>query len=522
MYSNFLKVCYTTLLVVGMSCSSKVKDKAPAPDLSNQKHNVIQIDQNTSYQTIANFGASDAWSCQFVGLWPDAKKGKMADLLFSKEFDEAGNPKGIGLSLWRFNLGAGSAEQGAKSGIRDPWRRAASFWDGTHYDWNKLKGQVWFAKAAKARGAEKLLLFANSPPVHLTRNGKAFTSDKFTTNISPQNYDAFANYLTDVVEGLKSKGLKVDYVSPFNEPQWDWADGGQEGNPYWNEDIFKITKAINSAFLSQHVDAEIDITEAAQLDYLYKDLEKKNRGDQIHAFFKSESPYYLGDLSKVGSKISAHSYFTTSPESLRIKTRQLVHKAVDQVPNLEFWMSEYCILGDNAGEIEGNKRDLGMKSALYMAKVIHSDLVDAEAAAWHWWTAISAYDYKDGLIYIDKNEEDGNFYESKMLWVLGNYSRFIRPGFKRVAIKQEAGNKTEALKFSAYSSPDTSQLVVVLVNSSAEEKPLRIELLENAEAQQWDTYTTSATQNLKFKAIEGPELIVPAESVMTVTSKIKS
>src|SRR5690606_15430333 len=88
---------------------------------------IIKLDPAQTYQTIDNFGASDAWSAQFVGNWPEVKKSAIADLLFSTEAKDNGNPKGIGLSLWRFNLGAGSAQQGDQSGIRDEWRRAESF-----------------------------------------------------------------------------------------------------------------------------------------------------------------------------------------------------------------------------------------------------------------------------------------------------------------------------------------------------------------------------------------------------------
>ena len=64
-------------------------------------------------QTILHFGASDAWSMQFIGLWEnEAEQTKIADWLFSTRCDEQGKPLGIGLSVWRFNLGAGSAEQG--------------------------------------------------------------------------------------------------------------------------------------------------------------------------------------------------------------------------------------------------------------------------------------------------------------------------------------------------------------------------------------------------------------------------
>jgi hypothetical protein len=80
----------------------------------------ISISTDNVVQTMDGFGGSDAWRCQFVGKnWPDQKKNAIADLLFSKEIDAEGNPKGIGLSIWRFNLGAGSTEQGENSRVSD-------------------------------------------------------------------------------------------------------------------------------------------------------------------------------------------------------------------------------------------------------------------------------------------------------------------------------------------------------------------------------------------------------------------
>jgi hypothetical protein len=35
---------------------------------------IISFNVDSTYQTIHNFGASDAWSGQFVGNWPDAKR----------------------------------------------------------------------------------------------------------------------------------------------------------------------------------------------------------------------------------------------------------------------------------------------------------------------------------------------------------------------------------------------------------------------------------------------------------------
>ena len=96
---------------IATSCSQ------PAPDLRYQ----IEVDK--PLQTMEHFGASDAWSMHILGLWPQEKQNQIADWLFSTENDANGKPKGIGLSLWRFNVGAGSTEQGEASQIGSSWMR---------------------------------------------------------------------------------------------------------------------------------------------------------------------------------------------------------------------------------------------------------------------------------------------------------------------------------------------------------------------------------------------------------------
>ena len=88
------------------------------------------------------FGASDAWSMQHIGLWPDSVRLQTADWLFSTENDSKGQPLGIGLSIWRFNIGAGSHDQGRESGIGSHRMRTGCFLrpDGT-YDWTQQPGQ---------------------------------------------------------------------------------------------------------------------------------------------------------------------------------------------------------------------------------------------------------------------------------------------------------------------------------------------------------------------------------------------
>ncbi|MGV3587624.1 MAG: glycoside hydrolase [Adhaeribacter sp.] len=517
-------VLFTCLLVL-TGCKQAPGEVSDNSQQAPEPTALVQIDATKRYQRISNFAASDAWACQFVGNWPNAKKNAIADLLFSTELDNNGQPKGIGLSLWRFNLGAGSAQQGEQSGIKDAWRRAESFLntDGS-YNWQQQAGQVWFLKAAQQRGVKEFLAFPNSPPVNFTINQKAYATNG-VPNLAPAQYDAFADYMADVMQGMERvHGIKFNYISPVNEPQWDWSDGGQEGTPFMNEHIAGIVRALNTSLARRNLQTKIDIAEAGKINYLYEVADKPNRGNQIDAFFNNTSPDYLGDLPQVSKVISGHSYFTTSPVAEAIAARKALASKVASVPGLAFWQSEYCILGDNAGEINGNKRDLGMNSALYLARVIHNDLVFANASAWQWWLAISPYDYKDGLIYIDKQTTDGNYYESKMLWALGNYSRFIRPGAERLEVHLSGGPREadNLLVASSYLDQAQNKLITVLVNQSIKPVPVQLRLT-GAGLKNINGYVTSETSNLKPRAIQNIDeaITVDARSVITLVSDLQ-
>ncbi len=61
----------------------------------------VTIEVSQKRQTIRHFGASDAWSMQFIGLWENqAEQEKIADWLFSLESDAQGKPKGINTNLF--------------------------------------------------------------------------------------------------------------------------------------------------------------------------------------------------------------------------------------------------------------------------------------------------------------------------------------------------------------------------------------------------------------------------------------
>ena len=484
---------------------------------------IVTVDISDKKQFIRNFGASDAWVCQYVGMWPDEKRQQVAEWLFSKELDEEGNPKGIGLSLWRFNIGAGSA---AQTNISDPWRRTEGFLrsdDG--YDWTKQQGEQWFLRQAKNYEVENLLAFTNSPPIQLTRNGKAYSSMGTEANISKENYLPFARFLVDVIEHFEREAISFDFISPFNEPQWDWTGNGQEGSPYTNKEMYNITRILDSVLSKSSVATRIQIGEAGKLNYLYEKADKNTRGNQISEFFSSSSPTYLGNLSRVDKTISGHSYFTSHPIEILNSVRENVAREIteSEVP-IEFLQSEYCLLGDQE-EINPNGIDLGMDPALYVARIIHHDLTVANASAWSWWLAVSAYDYKDGLIYVDKNTTNGNVRDSKTLWAFGNFSRFIRPNAQRIGLSSQSMNinNPRGVMISAYLNSN-NELVIVAINYSNLDTKLKLDLTNNT-VSHFAGFITGPSDDANLKSF-GPGdisngMILPRRSIVTLIGAIE-
>ncbi len=536
---HFKKLRYIVVLVCVLLISCNKDESKPDENISNADK--IYINPDVEFQTIDGFGASDAWRCKNVGKnWPLEKREAIADLLFSQDLKEDGSPEGIGLSLWRFYIGAGSEEQGNASGISNDWRRAECFLnaDGT-YDWTKEEGQQWFLQAAKNRGVDHLLAFSISAPVHYTKNERAYAPEDINMNIKPGFMDDYAQFLVNVVDHFKSEGLEFDYLSPVNETQWDWTGAGQEGTPATNNEVAQFVSLISDELQANSLETEITVSEAGSLTYLYQDGDKAGRANQIEDFFASYSSNYIGDIPNVKNTISGHSYWTTANLNDLISVRQnLTSKLRSVSSDLNYWQSEFSML-EYSNDIGGGwDRDLSINTALYVARVIHSDLTYANASAWQWWTAISQYDYKDGLIYIDNGNNgirsasdpdsenlkyDGNYTDSKALWALGNYSRFIRPGMKRIqagfSIPKGEIQTLESVMLSAYKNEESKEMVIVFVNYSNSDKDISLGSINDKfsiENNVFDTYITSETESLKKSQVQADEFTIPARSITTM------
>jgi len=103
--------------------------------------------------------------------------------------------------------------------------------------------------------------------------------------------------------------------------------------------------------------------------------------------------------------------------------------------------------------------DPSIGNGLKWAQSIHNLLVNMNVSAWHYWNMIGTngpgYE-NEGLILPDGTT-------SKRLYVFGNYSKFIRPGYRRIgATDSPQGN----VFVSAYKDSVTKSFVIVVINAN--------------------------------------------------------
>lgn len=451
----------------------------------------IQINPEQTFQVFEGFGASGAWWAQIVGGWTQidpqsgvAVRDRISELLYSKE-------KGIGLQIYRYNIGGGSKHSG-KGTFSQPARRTESFDAGdSAYDWSRDQNAVYMMNQAVRDGAEEIVLFVNSPPERLTKNGWTHVPvyKSFQENLSRKHYEAFAKYCLDVTEHFVNQGLPVKYLSPVNEPVWAW-NGGQEGCFYRPASVGRLFKVFAQALEQRKSLKNVRLSGA-------------EAGD-IRWFNKSYTRRLLSDpqVRRRLDSLDLHSYFLHAPLPFcnnRAAFLKRFRKWMDRhYPGFPIKMSEWT-------HMQGG-RDFGMDSALVMAQTMYEDLTILQVTSWQHWVAVSEVDYCDGLIYI--NLADQSFAPTKRLFATGNFSRYIQPGSRRIA----ACSDDPALKLLAF--VKDGQTVLIVINPTDRTKSVSPPPQARGKLK---LVVTDAAHDLAEIAVEQNAAIqIPAKSVNTL------
>ena len=145
----------------------------------------------------------------------------------------------------------------------------------------------------------------------------------------------------------------------------------------------------------------------------------------------------------------------------------------------EVWMTEMA--GVKWWAEQGPTNDIN--DGVVVATWIHSALVTGEASAWLWWWYPGQSD-NEGLLAMNG--------DSKRHYTLGNFSKFVRPGYVRLNLS--GGSPPANVLLSAYSGSNT--VVVVAINSGTSTLSVPISITGGTAPASCTPWLTSANANL--------------------------
>lgn len=154
-----------------------------------------------------------------------------------------------------------------------------------------------------------------------------------------------------------------------------------------------------------------------------------------------------------------------------------------------------------------SNEDYGINNGVTWAHNFWKLLVNSEVSACHhWWLVNVLGDGKQqGLITATPFQK--GFKVAKRLWAIGNYSKFVRPGWRRIeATKAPVKN----VYIAAFKNSKTGEFAIVAINKSSTDQTITFELV----GFECDTVTpnvTSATLNLESQEPLSAGSSFPAE-----------
>ncbi|MEU6551247.1 glycoside hydrolase [Streptomyces sp. NPDC046915] len=414
-------------------------------------------------QTIDDIGASGAWWVNDLQHFSPKVQARVAKLLFSS--------KGLDLSSYRYNIGGGGVA------VTTPARAAEDFLksDGS-YDWSKDEGGRTFLEYAAKYGVEDLIGFVNSAPARWTTNGQSCGGQ-----LKAENESDFAKYVADVTDHFARTGARLDYISPFNEPDNDFGSCGQEGMKVTPDQRDDIVRALGAEQRARHQKTSVIADESSQTTQ-----------------FVSEVPQWISQpgTAQYVSALAHHTY--NNPNDGQLGNVYETAKTAGK----KSWATEICCFGK--GTTGWNQEyDPTIDNALLMSRIIHKDFASSHDSAFQWWVALaSGYGsdpatkndegWNDGLIYYDPDyatNGDQTLYFTKRYYALGQYSKFVKPG----SVAHNVTGAPDGVEVSSYDRD--GKWVVVVNNHNTTDTALNLHFNSEAPVRARQAVRTSATEN---------------------------
>jgi glucosylceramidase len=272
-------------------------------------------------------------------------------------------------------------------------------------------------------------------------------------DIQPKYYPVLAKYFIRYLEEYKKRGIFVNYLSLFNEPEEVYT------KIKYPEIAVLLRDFVGPALQQSGLTTKLMMSEAPERKVAYK-----------------RYPVVLDDSAarKFVSVVAYHGY--------DFKNFDKIAELEKKYPDLPFWMDELCYAYE-AGYPKNKKLPIyDFDDGDVWGNIIFSDL-EAGTSAWLYWNAI--LDETGGpwavspvhgnpdpniqhpLVIINKNTHEITY--TGTYYYLAHFSKFVRPG----AVRLRTNGKANGVRVMAFQTPEGG-FVVQLLNSLEQESPVNL------------------------------------------------
>ena len=406
---------------------------------SSENSTAVTVRLDSAQQTMDGFGINDTWA--------PAMSDSEADVLFDPT-------KGLGLSILRVGMGS---------------------------DGNPMSDNIFSdIKKAKTRGVDKIIATPWTAPADCKNNHLESNGGHLLTSC----YESWADTIAAFPAKVKSNASVDLYaMSVQNEP--DYAGPCAQDQPcsgsyptmlFAAEEMVAFIKVVGPKLHAASPNIKVIAPETSEWIHLWTNDSAPGSTDPLNgkydygnALAKDTDAWVQVDM------VGTHQYDT-----------QVAEPWPSGVPQTKpVWMTEMS--GPKGWPEEGPSSDIN--NGVAVAGWIHDAIVRGQASAWLWlWYKATSIDDNEGLLLY-------NGTDTKRHYTLGNYSRFIRPGYTRVDI---SGSIPTDVLLSAYKGTDGT-VVIVATNKGSASATVPITISGGTAPGSLTPWVTSASDNLVAK-----------------------
>jgi glucuronoarabinoxylan endo-1,4-beta-xylanase len=431
-----------------------------APDSARAANVNVNVDYNSPRQTFEGFGASVTWTANDLDKFSAARQAQILDLLYK--------PSAPGAALSWVRVGSFLCQYNTAPGV---------------YDWNYwgIQSEMrWLQRVNAAYGVNRYMVSSWSPPAFMKANNSCTGGG----HVLPQFYADLAALKVQWLQNAKAQlGFEAQVESVQNEPSQRTTYDSCE----WTTSELNtfISNNLQPALAASGLTAKLMAPEPS-----------------IYSNFDAAwgNPLLGNPTTRAALNIVAtHGYGKTDDLGKPCASCATYNKPI--------WMTEDASL---SGQYVGTIDD-GMTWSTEIFKAMNA----GRFGAYFYWWALAVDGSNEGLVSGDPTND--TIQVPKRLYVIGQFSRFIRPG--SVVLASTSSDST--LQVTAVR-PTSGSVAVVLANTGRNSHTVTVNLggLTGAPAS-LTPHRTSAAENQAQLApvnVSGGSVTinVPSKSVVTL------